>query len=246
VSLLDTSDKVFWHGYIDFYEGFFKDRSFKNIAELGVFKGNSIRWLLERFPDARVCGADILPLQPEWPLHERFQFTQLDQGDVDAVRGFLTQRRFDLIIEDGSHLPKHQVLCLMEGIRALQSGGIYILEDIHTSHPSYAKKLGGILPRTSKGNALSVLLAISHYQRLGMEIDAPRAQLIAKASLLAPQEVDFLAQHIAKISLYRRTRLPDYCYKCGAVDYDFSTYSCKCGAEVFSDSDSMSFVIERL
>jgi hypothetical protein len=59
------SDKIFWHGYIPFYETFFEGRAFERIAEFGVYKGRSIRWLLQRFPDASIHGADILPIQAE-------------------------------------------------------------------------------------------------------------------------------------------------------------------------------------
>jgi len=139
---IQLSDKFFWHGYIPFYE-IIQNRDFQKIAEFGVFKGGSIRWLLERFPQSEIFGADILPIQPEWPVDERFHFRQLDQSNREQIKSFLAERKFDLIIEDGSHIPEHQVNCLIEGMRLLQSGGIYILEDIQTSlphHPMHFKK----------------------------------------------------------------------------------------------------------
>ena len=110
------SDKGYWHGFIEFYAPFFESRDFKFIAEFGVLHGDSIRYFLNRFPNALVYGADILPLQLEWPIDERFHFSQLDQGVDDAVRKFLSQANFDLIIEDGSHHPQHQANCLMIGL----------------------------------------------------------------------------------------------------------------------------------
>ncbi len=239
MNLNTSSDKVFWHGYIDYYEAYFKDREFAAIAEIGLLKGNSVRWLLERFPEAVIHGADIMDRQPGWPTDERFVFTQLDQGDATLVRRFLAQENFDLIIEDGSHLPHHQVLCLLEGMRALKSGGLYILEDVHTSHPAYPAAVPG------QGNALSALLAIEHYRRLGLAVDAARAGLVAANSLLSAADVRELATHLKAISLYKRTRLPDACYACGSVDFDYSRYQCRCGTKVFSDCDSMSFVLEK-
>jgi hypothetical protein len=50
---LNQSDKLFWHGYIEFYERFFINRKIETIAEIGVFKGESIKWLLHRFPTAK-------------------------------------------------------------------------------------------------------------------------------------------------------------------------------------------------
>ena len=43
------SDKIFWHGYIPFYETFFTGRTFKCVAEFGVYKGRSICWLMGVF-----------------------------------------------------------------------------------------------------------------------------------------------------------------------------------------------------
>jgi 23S rRNA U2552 (ribose-2'-O)-methylase RlmE/FtsJ len=247
MSLLDTSDKVFWHNYLGFYENFFQGRDFLNVAEIGVFKGNSIRWLLERFPSASIHGADILPIQPEWPVSDRFTFTQLDQGDVKQLRTFFSKHPFDLIIEDGSHIPTHQALCLIEGVQALTRGGLYVLEDIHTSHPSYqkAKSRFPFSKKERNGNALSVLLAIDHYKRLSTKIDSEKARAIAKDSMFEDSDVLFLASNISHISLYKRTNLPDYCYSCGSGDFDFSAYKCRCGVDVFSDSDSMTFVVEK-
>lgn len=241
------SDKFFWHGYVDFYETFFKTRQIQTIAEIGIFKGNSIRWLLDRFPKAEIYGADILPIQPEWPEDSRFKFFQLDQGDQKQLSSFFSQEKFDLIIEDGSHQPDHQILSLIEGLKSLKSGGFYILEDIHTSHPISVRKSKKGLHRlkTPKGNALSVLLAIDHYNRTTIPVDGSKAQLIAKDSIVKPEDVLFLANHLSSICLYKRTRLPDRCSQCGSVDYDFSTYKCKCGEKIFRDHDSMSFVLEK-
>lgn len=238
------SDKFFWHKYIDFYESFFAQRDFQAIAEVGVLTGQSIRWLLDRFPRAQIHGADILPLQPDWPVDDRFHFTQLDQGNVVDLRRFLSQQRFDLIIEDGSHIPAHQALCLVTGMNALASGGIYILEDIHTSHPGYA---GNTSPaNTFQGNALTVLLAIGHYKRVGHSIGSREANLIAQDAILDSSDVLALAENIQAISLYRRTTLPDHCYRCGSKEYRFSQLECVCGERIFADADSMTAVIQKV
>ena len=228
------SDKVFWHGFIDFYEQWFKDRDFPVIAEFGIFKGDSIRWLLQRFPNSKIYGADILSYQPFWPVDERFKFTQLDQNDQEQIKQFLSLDKFDLIIEDGSHIPKHQVSCLIEGMRVLNPNGIYILEDIHTS-----------LSDQSISNSLNVLMAIDHYKRINMTIDSFIAEKIAKNSLFTAEEVLELSSSIKKMFLYKRNHLPNKCYNCNSIEFDYSKFRCFCGAEIYSFTDSMSFVIEK-
>lgn len=251
------SDKIFWHGYIPFYESFFTGREFHSIAEFGVYKGRSIRWLLARFPDALIYGADILPIQEEWPVDPRFHFTRLDQASRDQIRQFLGQSRHDLIIEDGSHQPQHQINCLIEGLDALGSNGIYILEDVETSfpnHPWWNKKLHWWKLRerrllreqqriVSYGNALHLLLALDHYKHIGVAVDDGVVSQIAINSLLSKEEIKRIASQIESIHLYRRTRLPDYCHDCGAKHFEYSKLQCVCGQEIFGNNESMSFII---
>lgn len=65
---LNESDKSYWHRYIDFYESELSDFKCRHVLEFGVWKGGSIKWLMERFPDSSIYGADILDVQPSWPL----------------------------------------------------------------------------------------------------------------------------------------------------------------------------------
>jgi hypothetical protein len=245
--IIKQSDKFFWHGYVDFYERFFRTREIEKIAEIGVSLRFSIKWLLDRFPQAEIHGADIVDRLDCWPKDERFKFTQMDQGNIEQLKSYFGSKDFDLIIEDGSHMPEHQKLALIHGVPAVKSGGLYILEDVHTSHPARIRKARRHFRKllTPKGNCLSVLLGIDHYKGIEVEVDEKRAELLAKDSIFEAQEIYDLAKEIDRIHFYRRTRLPERCIRCGSVDYNFSTYRCQCGLRVFSDSDSMTFVIEK-
>lgn len=230
---LNQTDKIFWHGYIDFYNKFFQNRHFNTIAEIGIWKGASINWLLERFDNSIIHAADILPIQPEWPNSDRVIYHKIDQGNIEEVKNFFSISKFDLIIEDGSHDPVHQVNCLKEGLNSLNEKGIYILEDIHTS-------LG-----YNVGNALTVLLAIDHFLRLDKDINFHDASKISQNSLLSTEDVLNLSNVIKNISLYKRTHLPNFCYNCKSVEFNYSKLKCVCGIDLFSFKDSMSAVIEK-
>ena len=253
------TDKIYWHGYIPFYEQFFAQRDPRYIAEFGVYKGNSIRWLLERFPTSSIYGADILPWQSEWPVDPRFHFTQLNQDSREQIRAFLAQAKFDLIIEDGSHLPQHQINCLVEGLDALNPNGLYVLEDIDTSradHEWWNRKIHWwkfrekrILRSFKKqlllGNALHLLLGLDHYQRIGVDVDDEAENVLAKNSMLTRAQIAKLASQAKSIHLYRRTHLPDFCDVCSSKVYDFSKLRCLCGKPLFSDASSMAFVVVK-
>jgi len=103
--LLELSDKQFWHRFMAVYETHLAAlTNVRRALEFGVLKGNSIRWLAQKYPNARIYGCDILPLQPEWPLSEAIQYFQLDQASPDQLRKLFEHigADLDLIIEDGS------------------------------------------------------------------------------------------------------------------------------------------------
>lgn len=131
-----ASDKYYWHRFLPLYEKHLGQLSSpNNIFEYGVFKGDSIRWLMEKYPKSKIYGADIISPLPSWPVSKNVTYLQLDQGDQTAIRHELAELNcdFDLVIEDGSHHPLHQKNCLVETTPYIGRGGVYILEDIHTS-----------------------------------------------------------------------------------------------------------------
>ena len=244
---IQQSDKFYWHGYIQFYESHIRDLPVKSIVEMGVLRGNSIRWLIERFPQAKIYGLDILDVQPEWPVDARVTYQNVDQSDRNQLKAFFIGKQFDLVIEDGSHLPAHQVNSLVEGFGSVTPGGIYILEDIQTSLPvhDYFKSTGMESAGVLKGTALTCLLAIEHIKRIGGALDDRAASLIAQNSLFTKTEVMELFRSIDSLFLYRRPHLPDRCYRCGSSEYNYNAYKCTCGVNIFEEADSMSFLIRK-
>jgi hypothetical protein len=139
-ALLNGSDKQYWHRFLPLYEKELgKVNEVKKILEFGVFKGDSIRWLKNKYPKANIFGGDILPVQNEWPLSPFVEYIRVDQGDINGIERLFQKvgKDIDLLIEDGSHFPEHQKNCLILGIEHMSSGGLYILEDLHTSHPEH-------------------------------------------------------------------------------------------------------------
>lgn len=105
------------------------------ILEFGTFRGESVRYLLDEFPEARIVSADILEQLKCWPIDPRVKYAQIDQGDRKQISAFLRDQAYDwdLVIEDGSHHPGHQRDCLLESLSFLKKGSTYIVEDIHSS-----------------------------------------------------------------------------------------------------------------
>lgn len=265
---LQESDKVFWHGYLSFYEQHLPKDITGNIVEFGVLKGASIRWLLRRFPSADIIGVDIEPQKEEWPVDSRVTYMTVDQGrPADIARLFAEVHAPAMIIEDGSHIPSHRSSCLVQGMSALAPGGIYILEDIHTSHPRHElyerecedemgrgkRILRGLKRKLCPGHAttfkqtsLSVLLAFDHLKRLNRERLTPEElALLATGNHFNQDAILDLYEAIGNIATYRRSVLPRACYRCKRTSYRYHSFKCECGADLFMAPDSMSVFIQK-
>lgn len=135
IGLKTGTDKVSHHGYqfqygrlIDFVKGI----KGAGIFEIGLFQGASLKLWLEYFPDAFVYGMDI---ETEF-VSERAKILKGDQARVEdlvaTIKSF--SHPIHLMIDDGSHDPRHQILSFSVLFQVLQPGGVYIIEDIETSY----------------------------------------------------------------------------------------------------------------
>ncbi len=241
------SDKHYWHRYTETYRAAFpRLGNVRRVIEFGVFHGASIRWLAECFPNAEITGTDILPVQPDWPLNARTSYRQVDQGDRPGVKTMLDgiAGPVDLIIDDGSHIPQHQASCLAEGMARVRSGGLYVLEDICTSHPlepdfAHYSIQGG--RRVS--NALNVLMAIQHWKDIGAPCTAEKAAALTAPGFLHASDVEDLFAMTARVEIYKRTQLPLRCYACGGSDFDYVSWRCVCGTELYHPANSMTALV---
>lgn len=114
------------HGYGPFYEQWLPDNP-KKILEIGVNKGASIRAWREIFPNAEVHGLDLFVLDPipaDIPGAIFWQGNQTDQYMLTQLRN----QNFDLIIDDGSHNTRDQLVTFFS---LIQSNCVYIIEDLH-------------------------------------------------------------------------------------------------------------------
>jgi hypothetical protein len=126
----DTYD----HGFIDVYEPYFNNMSeSKHILEIGVYYGGSLKYLLDKFKDGNIYGIDIED-KTQYD-EERIKTYIVNQEDRNALNKFLeeTNVEFDIIIDDGGHTMRQQQVSFGTLFKRLKKGGIYILEDLHTS-----------------------------------------------------------------------------------------------------------------
>jgi hypothetical protein len=127
------TDKIS-HGYMSTYNKVFKEiPNSKKVLEIGVYKGESLKLLSSYFKEAKIYGFDIND-STQYQTEKIITF-QGNQESVEDLQNFIDiyGGDFDLIIDDGGHTMKQQQLTFGVLFKYLKNGGIYIIEDLHTS-----------------------------------------------------------------------------------------------------------------
>lgn len=124
--------------YISSYDTLFsryRDRPVR-FLEIGVQHGGSLLlWKRYFHPASRFVGID-LNADCKKLEDDQIRIYIGDQGDqrfIDEVAAKETP--FDIIVDDGSHVCRHQILCFERlFVPALKDEGLYIVEDCHSSY----------------------------------------------------------------------------------------------------------------
>jgi hypothetical protein len=112
-----------------------------NVLEIGVDNYSSIKMWLDFFKNANIYGIDINKKDFNYQRGEIFRGDQSKISDLKKVVKKIGKCGF--IIDDGSHVPKHQLDTFNYLFdKCLDYGGIYIIEDIETSYWEKAKLYG--------------------------------------------------------------------------------------------------------
>lgn len=127
-----TTDKgVIGHHYLQWYERYAERmrESAKLVLEIGIDLGKSHRMWRDYFPNARVIGLDS-DRQYVVDLGPRIQTILGNQNDPHMMNLLALDGPFDLIVDDGSHIPQHQIYSFQQLFSSVAPGGVYIIEDI--------------------------------------------------------------------------------------------------------------------
>ena len=129
-----TTDKgVIGHHYLQYYEWYTERmrESATKVLEIGVDLGKSHRMWRDYFPNATVIGLDSdRQYVTGVDLGERIELLLGNQNDPAMMEELASRGPYDLIVDDGSHIPQHQLLSFQLLFPALRPGGVYIIEDI--------------------------------------------------------------------------------------------------------------------
>jgi hypothetical protein len=129
IALNARTDKALYHQYTLFYETWLSHwrRQEFDMLEIGVYREESLQMWKRYFPKANVFGADAYP-DKRW----RNAIVLADQERPGDLRNLAAMRNWSIIVDDGSHAPRHQFNTFATLFPVLQPGGVYIVEDIET------------------------------------------------------------------------------------------------------------------
>lgn len=129
-----STDKTTYHGYHRIYPwflGHLKAKQNVKLLEIGAHEMGSVKLWRNYFN-----AVDLTIIDKDEKKMEGVRCVQLDQSDRGALEVFSAKNLcfFDIVVDDGSHVPSHQILTLKSLWKSLKPRGIYIIEDIETSY----------------------------------------------------------------------------------------------------------------
>lgn len=138
-----TDKSSAFHNYTKVYADFFGP--IKNdplvFLEIGIYKGYSVKLWENYFPRASLYFIDNNPDYIEY-YSKRSNYHFIDQTDWKTLHAFAKSvaQEFDIILDDCGHTMVGQIGSFQTLFPYLRSGGLYIIEDLHTS---YWQSFGG-------------------------------------------------------------------------------------------------------
>lgn len=122
--------------YLDVYYPYFKDLKNNkiNFLEIGVKDGCSHRLWKHFFTNSSVYGLDIDPRCKQYE-QDRIKIFTGSQSDSSVINDMIKYSgNFDIILDDGSHLNELTIKSFELLFPHLNSGGLYIIEDLGNSY----------------------------------------------------------------------------------------------------------------
>ena len=151
IGLQTGTDKAGDHRFTEFYYDYCVRYPSPKLLEIGVLWGGSINMWSKFYETGEIVGMDIDISQ--FMSGQRIPYdatlTEVKLGNItvysgdqenkdDLLKSLNYHKEYDIIVDDGGHTMKQQQITLGTLFPYVKSGGIFIMEDLHTSfHGGY-------------------------------------------------------------------------------------------------------------
>jgi len=218
-----NTDKAFFHSFTDFYYEYFKNIKEENlnILELGILNGSSLMMLRDFFTNSTIYGIDINndSIKDYGPRIKTFLCSQIDNNKMDKL---FDNIKFDIIIDDGSHITLHQLKSLGYLYKKVKKNGIYICEDVHTS----------LRPGFITSNTLPLTIFEDYYKNKSLNIPE-----------IEKENNDYINNNIEDIIVYKRTKNALKCYSCSYINTNNDNNCLRCNTDLSPNDLSCTAII---
>lgn len=140
--LADNSrtDKNTTHSYLPLYEHLLRERkeSAKNVLEVGIYLGGSIKLWRDYFTNAHVYALDIMHISQIWDVLKNDERITLHTSTNAYDQNFITSEflnkniKFDFMLDDGPHTLESMIQFITLYSQLLTPDGILIIEDVQS------------------------------------------------------------------------------------------------------------------
>jgi hypothetical protein len=198
IGLKYKSDKSSsYHCYLEIYDNYFtKYRNTDiNLLEIGILFGDSLQIFNEYFENAKITAIDID--DKSHLKKENIDIIRGDQSDRELLSNF-NDEHFHIILDDGSHKMSHQQISIGVLFKKLKNGGIYVVEDLHTSLDEYRENMiyGSQLFGIEEGNrTIDFLNGIKGNKKSNV--------------YLSDNEYSYLLENVESIEIFETSRKND-------------------------------------
>lgn len=149
------------------------------LLEIGIQNGGSLEVWLEFFPNAeKLVGCDNDPVCAQLTYENPKISVVAADANIEQTEKLILEvsPRFDIIIDDGSHLSGDIIRSFARYFPHLGDGGLYVAEDLHCSY--WQQFEGGLFHPDSSISFFKRLTDIVNHEHWG--VDKTRCELLSR------------------------------------------------------------------
>lgn len=180
------------HNFVEIYEPLFAPMRKDSIRffEIGILNGVSHLMWRTYFRKASIFGIDLRDYSQKSARSGIMTFVA-DQSNRNDLQRFLEASggSFDVILDDGGHAMDHQQVSLAYLFPQVKPGGLFIIEDVHTSLPDFYPDP---FFKVNDAQTNTTLFMLERFIRTGT----------IHSDYMTPEEMEYLSTHIERIELH--------------------------------------------
>jgi len=142
VDLVDNkrTDKNTVHSYLELYQNLLEKKrtTAKNVLEVGICRGGSIKLWHDFFTNATVYGLDIIDINNIWDgiKNDRIKLYRNDAYDEMFFKNTFLDKNIkcDFMLDDGPHTLESMIKFIKLYSQIMTDDGILIIEDVQSWH----------------------------------------------------------------------------------------------------------------